>query len=67
MKFKIVIDGMKINVLPSSDTEDASDNRHTGQFGIVDGGRGEGQKKYIKSKFSRRRSLSEEDQKVNDD
>lgn len=57
---------MKINVLPSSDTEDASENRHTGQFGIGDWGRGEGQKKYIKSKFSRNRALSEEGEKIND-
>jgi hypothetical protein len=57
---------MKINVLPSSDTEDASENRHSGQFGIGDGGRGEGQKKYIKSKFSRNRALSEEGEKIID-
>jgi hypothetical protein len=57
---------MKINVLPSSDTEDASENRHTGQFGVGDGGKGEGQKRYIKSKFSKKRALSEEGEKVND-
>jgi hypothetical protein len=57
---------MKINVLPSSDTEDASENRHTGQFEVGDGGKGEGQKRYIKSKFSKKRALSEEGEKVND-
>ena len=57
---------MKINVLPSSDTEDASENRQTGQFGVGDGNRREGQKKYIKSKFSKKRALSEEGEKVND-
>jgi hypothetical protein len=57
---------MKINVLPSSDTEDASENMHTGQFGVGDGVRREGQKKYIKSKFSKKRALSEEGEKVND-
>ena len=58
---------MKINVIPSSDADDESGSRHTGKFGMGDGGKGEGNKRYIKSKFSRMKALSSEDQKVDDD
>lgn len=58
---------MKINVIPSRDAEGESESRHTGEFGMGDRGRGEGKKRYIKSKFSRMGALSSEDHKVHDD
>jgi hypothetical protein len=58
---------MKINVIPSKDADNESDKRHTGQFGIGDGGRIDGKKRYIKSKFSKMGALSAEDHKVYDD